>query len=233
MVDRDEQIGLESDSELTGELRQEREGELSRLISLSDGVFAFAMTLLIVSVDVPQLTDAEARDHLYRDILDLWPQILSYVIGFLVIGSLWSAHRRIFSRVRDYDDRLVRFNIILLMFVAFLPFATGVIGEYGNLPSSTILYSLVLASISTVFILILDHLDRHPALLKRDGRRVDFGRDKARNLVTGGIFLLSILAALFLPGYAQLWWILLVFTDEIAERIGPYLPARFWIHDQS
>ena len=106
MVDRDEQFRLKSDTELIGEVRQEREGELSRLISLSDGVFAFAMTLLIVSVDVPR-SDAEARDHLYRHILDLWPQILSYVIGFLVIGSLWSSHRRVFSRVRDYDDRLI------------------------------------------------------------------------------------------------------------------------------
>ncbi len=111
MVDRDEQFRLKSDTELIGEVRQEREGELSRLISLSDGVFAFAMTLLIVSVDVPQISDAEARDHLYRHILDLWPQILSYVIGFLVIGSLWSSHRRVFSRVRDYDDRFIKSEI--------------------------------------------------------------------------------------------------------------------------
>jgi uncharacterized membrane protein len=106
MVDRDEQFRLKSSSELTGEVADERAGELARLVSLSDGVFAFAMTLLIVSIDVPQLTDAEAKDHLYRAILELWPEILSYVIGFLVIGSLWGAHRRIFSRVRDYDDRL-------------------------------------------------------------------------------------------------------------------------------
>jgi uncharacterized membrane protein len=233
MVDRDEEFRLESDSELTGEVSQEREGELSRVISLSDGVFAFAMTLLIVSVDVPKITDAEAKDHLYRHIFDLWPQILSYLIGFLVIGSLWSAHRRIYARVRDYDDRLIKLNVVLLMLIAFLPFATGVLGEYGNIPSSTILYSLILASIAMVFILILDHLDRNRALLTRDGAGIDFGRAKLRHLVTAGIFLLSVLAALVLPGYAQIWWILLAFNSEITERIAPYVPAPFGIHDQS
>jgi uncharacterized membrane protein len=119
------------------------------------------------------------------------------------------------------------------MFVAFLPFATGVLGEYGNIASSTILYSLVLASISFLFILILDHLDRHRALLTRDGTGMDFGRAKVRHLVTAGIFLFSVLAALVLPGYAQLWWILIAFNHEITERIAPYLPARLGIQDQS
>ncbi len=233
MVDRDEQTRLEPSTAHTAEEADERAGELSRLISLSDGVFAFAMTLLIVSVAVPVLSDEEARDHLYRDIFELWPQILSYVIGFLVIGSLWNSHRRTFSRVRDYDDRLIKFNIILLMLVAFLPFATGVLGEYGNIASATILYSLVLSAISMVFILTLDHLDRHRTLLTRQGAGIDFGHAKIRHLVTAGIFLLSILAALLLPGYAQLWWILLAFNTEITDRIAPYMPAWFKAHDQS
>lgn len=233
MVDRDEQSRLDDDTGLAGEVARERAGELSRLISLSDGVFAFAMTLLIVSVDVPQISDAAAEDHLYRDILHLWPQILSYVIGFLVIGNIWASHRRIFSRVRDYDDVLTRLNIVLLMLVAFLPFATGVLGEYGNIASSTILFALILASISTVFILILDHLDRNRVLMTRDGAAFDFGRAKVRNLVTAGIFLFSIVAALVLPGYAQIWWLLLGFNHGATERIMPYLPARFRDYGQS
>lgn len=233
MVDSDEEFRLEQDTELTGEVARERAGELSRLISLSDGVFAFAMTLLIVSIDVPNISDAAAKDHLYRDILDLWPQIVSYVIGFLVIGSLWAAHRRIFSRVRDYDNRLIRLNIVLLMLIAFLPFATGVLGQYGNIAASTILYSLILAATSLIFILILDHLDRNRLLLTRGGTGFDFARAKVRHLVTGGIFLLSIPAALALPGYAQIWWLLLVFNHEISERIQPHLPARFLGQGQS
>ncbi len=69
--------------------------------------------------------------RLHHDVVELWPQVLSYVIGFLVIGFLWSSHRRIFARVKDYDDRLVKLNIALLMLVAFLPFPTESLGEYG------------------------------------------------------------------------------------------------------
>ncbi len=89
MVDRDERTHHGADSAPTSEERSERDNEHNRLISLSDGVFAFAMTLLIVTIEVPELSEVEARGRLMHDVLHLWPQILSYVIGFLVIGSLW------------------------------------------------------------------------------------------------------------------------------------------------
>jgi uncharacterized membrane protein len=119
------------------------------------------------------------------------------------------------------------------MFVAFLPFATGVLGQYGNIASSTILFALALAIISATFILVIDHLDRHRIFMTRRGEGFDFARAKVRHLVTGSIFLLSILAALYLPGYAQIWWLLLGFNHEITERIMPYLPERFRNYGQS
>lgn len=233
MVDRDEVQPVRSDFDLAGEEKEERASEIGRLIALSDGVFAFAMTLLIVSVEVPTLSNEEAKTELVSDIGALWPQILSYVIGFLVIGFMWSAHRRTFSRVQDYDDRLVKLNIFLLMLVAFLPLPTGILGRYGNLAISTILYALVLASISVVFILILDHLDRNRNLMTRGGVGFDFARAKTRNLVTAGFFLLSILVALIVPGYAQVFWILLAFNHEVTERLLPHLPGRFQERSQS
>ena len=234
MVDRDERIpGEPNDFEITGEQQDERAGELGRLISLSDGVFAFAMTLLIVSIEVPQMTDDEAQKHLPRDIGDLWPQIISYVIGFLVIGFLWTSHRRIFSRVKDFDDRLTKLNIVLLMFVAFLPFVTGILGEYGSLAFPAVLFALVLATISGLFIMIVDHLDSNRNLVTRSGSDFDFARAKTRHLVTGGLFALSIPLSLLVPGFGQLSWILLAFNHQISERIMPHLPKRFQEPGQS
>jgi uncharacterized membrane protein len=233
MVDLDETRGAPSDFDLSGVEADERAGELSRLISLSDGVFAFAMTLLIVSIDIPALTDDEARISLTGDIAKLWPQVLSYVIGFLVIGFLWSSHRRTFARVRDYDDPLVKINILLLMLIAFMPFPTGVLGEYGNLPFPAIFYAAIAAAVSFVFVLMLDHLDRHRTLLTRDGKGFDFPRAKSRHLVTALIFLLSMPVAWFFPGVGQLLWILLVFNHQITERLLPHLPGRFQGRSQS
>jgi uncharacterized membrane protein len=227
MVDRDETRQPPSESDVDGEHARERGQELSRLISLSDGVFAFAMTLLIVSIDVPDLSDEEARVHLAEDVLRLWPQMLSYVIGFLVIGLLWGSHRRLFSRVRDYDDALTKRNIVLLMLVAFLPFPTGVLGQYGNLAFPAIFYAAIIAAISVVFILILDHLDRHRELMTRGGSDFDFPRAKARHLVTSAIFLLSMPVAWVLPGTGQLVWLLVAFNHRFTERLLPHLPGRF------
>ena len=233
MVDRDETQGATSDFDLSGAKRDERAGELSRLISLSDGVFAFAMTLLIVSIDIPDLSDDEARTRLVGDVWSLWHQILSYVIGFLVIGFLWGSHRRAFARVRDFDDTLVKLNIVLLMLIAFLPFPTGVLGQYGNLAFPAMFYATVTAGVSVVFILILDHLDRHRELLTRNGKGFDFPRAKSRHLVTALIFLISIPLSWLFPGVGQLLWILLVFNHAITERLLPHLPGPFQGRSQS
>jgi uncharacterized membrane protein len=232
-MDRDERIPSTNDLDLAGEIAGERAGELDRLISLSDGVFAFAMTLLIVSVDIPVLTDDEARTRLVTEIRELWPQILSFIIGFLVIGFLWGSHRRTFSRVRDYDEQLIKLNIALLLLIAFLPFPTGVLGEYGDLPFPAIFYSVIIAAISVIFIAILDHLDRHRELLTRRGEGFDFPRVKVRHLVTALIFLLSIPVAYAFPGAGQLFWLVLIFNHHISERLLPRMPARFQERSQS
>lgn len=233
MVDRDERSTIVDSVDVAGEIAGERAGELDRLISLSDGVFAFAMTLLIVSIEVPDLTHDEASAHLMHDVRELWPQILSYVIGFLVIGFLWGSHRRIFARVREYDDALVKRNIVLLMLVAFLPFPTGLLGQYGDFAMPAIFYGLIIAAISVLFILILDHLDRNRSLLTRGGQDFDFPRAKARHLVTGAIFLLSIPVAWQFPGAGQLLWLLLMFNHQLTERLLPYLPGPFQERSQS
>ncbi len=223
MVDRDENTLPLVEPDITGEEARERANELGRLVSLSDGVFAFAMTLLVVSVEIPALSGHEARTLLAHDVGQLWPQMLSFVIGFLVIGFLWSSHRRIFSRVRDFDDALIRFNILLLMLVAFLPFPTSILGRYGNLAFPSVFYALVFCAISLVYFLILDHLDRNRSLMTRKGIDFDFPRLKARHLVSTGVFLLSIPVAFAVPGFGQLTWLLLAFNHRISE----WLVVRF------
>lgn len=233
MVDRDETIQSPSDVNLAGESIEERQGELDRLISLSDGVFAFAMTLLIVSVEVPDLSDDQARTQLVSDVSSLWGQILSYVIGFLVIAFLWGSHRRIFSRVRDFDDWLTKLSIVLLMFVAFLPFPTGLLGQYGNLAFPAMFYAAIISCISFILILILDHLDQHRRLMTRDGKDFDFARAKTRHLVTAAVFILSIPITWFIPGYGQFFWFLLALNHQISEWVLPHLPKRFQEGSQS
>jgi uncharacterized membrane protein len=99
--------------------------DTSRLEAFSDGIFAIAITLLVLEISVPE----EAFDDLWRGILDQWPSYLAYVTSFLTIGGLWIVHHGIFQRLRAVDATTLILNVLLLMLVSFLPFPTGLAAE--------------------------------------------------------------------------------------------------------
>ena len=97
----------------------------SRTEAFSDGVFAIAITLLVLEIDVPET----AYDDLWQGILDQWPAYLAYVTSFLTIGGIWLAHHGGFARLAFVDRRVMRLNLLLLMVVSFLPFPTRLVAE--------------------------------------------------------------------------------------------------------
>ena len=99
--------------------------ETGRIEAFSDGVFAIAITLLVLDISVP----AEAFDDLWSGILHEWPAYLGYATSFLTIGGIWLAHHGVFRRLRYADNRVMRINLLLLMAVSFLPFPTRLVAE--------------------------------------------------------------------------------------------------------
>jgi uncharacterized membrane protein len=99
---------------------------LGRLEALSDEVFAIAITLLVLELAV----DPDAAAHPLRSILDEWPSYLAYVTSFLTIGVVWIAHSTISSALRAADATLYRLNLLVLLFVSFLPFPTKLVGDF-------------------------------------------------------------------------------------------------------
>ncbi|HEY4387410.1 MAG TPA: TMEM175 family protein, partial [Ktedonobacteraceae bacterium] len=109
--------------------------ELTRTVALSDGIFAVAITLLVLGIVVPDLKGLSGGDldhHLLISLQDSERGIICYVISFLVIGAYWRAHHQIFQYIRRNDAILTYLNLLLLMVVAFLPVPTGYIGSYGS-----------------------------------------------------------------------------------------------------
>lgn len=91
---------------------------IGRILALSDGVFAIAITLLVIQIALPATAGADLPSALLR----LWPRYLAYVLSFLVIARFWFSHHLAFRLITRYDGILVWLNLVLLMFVAFLPF---------------------------------------------------------------------------------------------------------------
>jgi uncharacterized membrane protein len=110
----------------------ERDPRLDRLIALSDGVFAIALTLLVLELALP---GASANLHgraLTESILATWPTVLAYLTSFAVIGIFWQGHNQMFQHLERYDGGLMWLAFLQLACVAFLPFPTSVLGEHGG-----------------------------------------------------------------------------------------------------
>jgi uncharacterized membrane protein len=99
--------------------------ETGRLEAFSDGVFAIAITLLVLELSVPE----DDFDDLLAGILDQWPSYLAYLTSFLTIGGVWLVHHAIVRRMRYADTWFVRVNLLLLLAVSFLPFPTKLVAE--------------------------------------------------------------------------------------------------------
>lgn len=98
--------------------------ETNRLEGFSDGVFAIAITLLAIEIKIPH-----SAVDVGHALLDLWPSYLAYALSFIVLGNIWINHHAMFKQIVRVDQPFLIINIIFLMFVAFLPFTTAVLGQ--------------------------------------------------------------------------------------------------------
>lgn len=134
----------------------------SRFEAFSDGVFAFAITLLVLGFSLPPLREA-SDGELTAALLRLWPNLIAYALSFGVIGIMWQNHHALFRLVHRVDRTTVFLNLLLLGGTAFIPFATSTLGAYPLLHSSTLLYGLTLSWTATAYNVMLMHLVRSHA----------------------------------------------------------------------
>jgi uncharacterized membrane protein len=203
------------------EIARSRSGagrDRDRIVNLSDGVFAIAITLLILDIRVPDIPENLVASELPRELLSLWPKYLGYFLSFVGISSFWLIHHSIFRPIRAYDRNLLYLNFLFLMLVAFVPFPTSLLGEYGNHQLPVAVYAATLA----VGRLLLTALYWYST---RDGRLLDEPQDPAtvrffliRGLTIPAIFLLSIAVSFFSVSAAIWTWLIMLAVDTIVLR---------------
>ena len=98
-----------------------------RLEAFSDGVFAIAITVLVLEIGVPHVA---ARESLPQALRHLWPSYFGYAVSFLTIGVMWINHHAMFKDIDRQDHVLLVLNLLLLMCISFLPFPTAVVAAY-------------------------------------------------------------------------------------------------------
>lgn len=146
--------------------------ETSRVEAFSDGVFAIAITLLILEIKVP----AAGTGSLSQELVHQWPSYVSFLISFAFIGIMWINHHRLFTHIGRCDDLLLILNLLLLLGVIVVPFPTAVLATHlgqADERAALILYNATYVFIAFAFNLLWGHASsakRH--LLAKD---VDFG----------------------------------------------------------
>ncbi|OPZ44730.1 MAG: hypothetical protein BWY93_00317 [Euryarchaeota archaeon ADurb.BinA087] len=126
----------------------------SRLEALSDGIFAFAMTLLVISLAVPLVPDGEAAVLLPGKIAEMFPEFVIFSIAFFIIAGYWLAHHRILRSIEYVDDRLIWTNLLLLFFIVLIPFTTSISGDYNAVFEAVLLFHINLLCASIALTLI-------------------------------------------------------------------------------
>ena len=129
----------------------------SRLEAFSDGVFAIVITILILEITVPHLSDPGSSTEAITALVELGPKFLGYLLSFFFIAVFWINHHWFFTLIRQVDNGLLWRNIALLLSISFVPFPTGMIGEYPLNPIGVALFSLVLMTAGIAFNLMWRH----------------------------------------------------------------------------
>jgi uncharacterized membrane protein len=201
--------------------------EFSRVLAFSDGLFAIAMTLLVVGIGVPAISDGGSVDELANAIGDQQAALISFFISFAVIGRYWVAHHQFFSRLESMDGGLIAINLVYLALVAFLPFPTDLIGTYFENPLSISIYAVNVALISGLEVVLFRHAHRRGLMRRR--LPADIYRWGASQALTPVFFfLLSLPLAFVDTGVAVAFWFLTVPASVLANRWKPGRADEFF-----
>lgn len=146
-----------------------------RIVTFTDGVLAIVVTLLVLDIAVPQISHSKVETELPKRLLELLPDVWSYATSFIILGFFWIAHNDQFHYIKRANRTLSWITVFYLMFIAFIPFSTALIGEYRDQEVSIIVYG-----INIIIVLIFGYLQWEYAT--KEHHLVDIDLDP--NLIT-------------------------------------------------
>lgn len=182
-----------------------------RLEALADGVFAFAMTLLVLTIDIPtNIPLASPNMAILQFLVNLLPKLGIYAIAFITLGLGWYAHQRLFHFLKYIDVRLLWTNLILLMLVALVPFTTNLAGEYGNYQMGIVPWYINFLILDLVFSYQWYYIISRPMMLSHKLNSLEVARIKERYIIQTAMPLAAIGISFFSPAWSILPFILIM-----------------------
>jgi uncharacterized membrane protein len=199
---------------MAGQVRRNSE-ETDRLLTLSDGVIAIVITLLVLDISIPTVPPGSSSRELVGLVLAQWQEFVGFVLSFWAIGFYWMLHRRLFVHVERHERGVVYLNLLFLLLVAFIPYATSIFTAYPSQFGISFLAG-VLATCGVSLTLLWVYASRHELIeAGLTSRTVQI--QATRFLSTPVVFLLSIVVASFDVRLAMLTWLLIAPINGVLE----------------
>lgn len=189
---------------------------LERLAALSDGVFAFAMTLLVLDLKVPSVSEVHSNAQLWHALGALAPRIVTYVMSFLTLGIFWLAQQAQLHHCRQSDKRLTWIHILYLLVVATMPFSTALLSEFIEYPAAILCYWLVLLLLGLALLASIRYAE-YADLINRDDTAPHPSIHQRRILIFQAVYLLGALAS-FISTYLS---IAIIFLAQLVSILSP------------
>lgn len=197
----------------------------NRLETLSDGVFAIVMTILVIEFRLPE---ANAEMTLFQELLLLMPVFLSYVISFIVLDMFWVAHNALFHIFTKNVNRImIQFNMAYLALMVFVPFSAHMLGSYAHTILAVVLYGFNIFLLGVVnyamlrYALVSDEIDTaHVSPRSINQATIRLILTPIMTAIGMAMALVSIPAALFLYAFPILFNIIPGVLDWVEKRFG-------------
>jgi uncharacterized membrane protein len=169
----------------------------NRLESFSDGVFAVAITLLVLEIHVP------GGDNLWHDLKDEWPSFASFFVSFWVIGIIWVNHHGVLDHLKRADRPVLYLNLLVLMTVVFIPFATALLAEHlksgADEHVAAAVYSVALLAMGLAFGLLWTYITRHRTPLGVELSDEEIRRTSLTFLIGNPFYVVAVIVAFISP----------------------------------
>jgi len=166
-----------------------------------DGIFAIAMTLLVLGINPPRPAISQAQAMLPGMIFDLIPQVFIFIAAFLIIASFWLSHHRQFHFVRTVDPHMLWINIFLLISIVFIPFSTDVAGDYPGVQVAVLLFHVNILAVGFIFVYQGLYISKSGHLCEPDTDKIYLKLHLIRSLLIPCVaFIAAILSFVFPQG---------------------------------
>jgi uncharacterized membrane protein len=192
---------------------------VDRVLALSDGVFAFAVTLLVLDLVVPVLSPGGSSADLWQGLTKEYISFINYVLSFFIAAIWWNSHHRNFEHIRDSNTTLRMLNMFFLIWIATLPFFTKILDQYHGLQLSVVLYAIDQAAAGFCLTLIWLYASRNNYMIDREMKKTAIKFSTIRNIITPVFFLISIGLSFIDVNLASFSWYGLIPIFIIVLRI--------------